>query len=165
MKLTDIQNEGIGDSLKTAGQAVSSLTGKGYSALGSGIKAAGSTVGKYAPTLGVLGTAFGRAVGFDASQGWAGKAQQGIAKQQFIGNFVQKMRGFITSTEESVKDDLLKIRNSLPIKTFINGKDGGALPSFFYFCENIKYAPNVSIIPSSLRSVRASECFYPTRGI
>ena len=98
MKLNDIQNEGLGDSLKTAGAVAKGLAGKAKTAIG---KVASEPFGP-SNKLGILGTAFGRAVGFDASQGWAGNAQKGIAKQKFIGTFVQKMIGFISSTEEAV---------------------------------------------------------------
>lgn len=95
MKLNDIQTEGIGDSLKTAGRAISGVAGK-----------VGQTIGSVAPTAGMLGTAFARSIGFDASQSEVGSVQKGIAKKQFVGNFVQKMLGFISSTQEAVKDDI-----------------------------------------------------------
>lgn len=92
MKLSDVQNEGIGDSLKTAGRMATGLAGK-----------VGSTIG-------TVGTAFGRAVGFDASQGWAADTQKGIARQKFIGTFVSKIQGFLASTEEAFKDDIALIQ-------------------------------------------------------
>ena len=95
MKLNDL-DEGIGDSLKTAGRATTGLLGKGL----------GAVAGSAGKTAGTLGTAFARAVGFDASQGVAAKAQKSMARQQFIGTFVQKMSGFIASTAEAVKDDI-----------------------------------------------------------
>lgn len=102
MKLNDIHNEGIGDSLKTAGRAVAGLADK-----------VGTAVGSVAPTAGILGTAFTRAIGFDASQGGAGSVQKGIARQKFIGTFVSKIQGFLASTEEAFKDDIVLIQKQL----------------------------------------------------
>jgi hypothetical protein len=99
MKLNDL-DEGIGDSLKTAGRATAGLLGRGL----------GAVAGSAGQTAGTLGTAFARAIGFDASQGEVGTVQKSIAKQKFVGTFMQKMIGFISSTSEAVKDDLLKIQ-------------------------------------------------------
>jgi len=103
MKLSDIQNEGLGDSLKTAGRAAAGLAGQVASSVG----------GKVASTAGTLASGFGRAVGFDASQNWAAKHQQGMAKQKFIGTFVSKIQGFLASTEEAFKDDIALIQKQL----------------------------------------------------
>jgi hypothetical protein len=100
MKLNDIQNEGIGDSLKTAGRAAAGLSGQVASAVG----------GKLASAGGVLASGFGRAVGFDASQNWAANHQKGMARQKFIGTFVSKIQGFLASTEEAYKDDIALIQ-------------------------------------------------------
>jgi hypothetical protein len=100
MKLNDIQNEGIGDSLKTAGRAAAGLSGQVASAVG----------GKLASTAGTLASGFGRAVGFDASQNWAANHQKGMARQKFIGTFVSKIQGFLASTEEAYKDDIALIQ-------------------------------------------------------
>jgi hypothetical protein len=97
MKLNDL-HEGIGDSLKAADSAVMGLAGK-----------AGQAIGSFAPTAGVLGSAFARAIGFDGSQPEVGGVQRGIAKKQFVGTFVQKISGFISATQESVKDDITAI--------------------------------------------------------
>lgn len=89
MKLSDIQNEGIGDSLKNALSA-----GKGMA-------------GRFADAT---TTAFGTAIGMDASRPSALKTQQNLAKSKFIGTFVSKMKGFISSTEEAIKDDVVTLQ-------------------------------------------------------
>lgn len=57
-----------------------------------------------------LPTAFGTAIGMDASRPAALKTQQSIAKSNFVGKFVQKMSGFIASTGEGIKDDVTKMQ-------------------------------------------------------
>ena len=105
MKLNEL-DEGIGDSLKTAGRATAGLLGRGL----------GAVAGSAGQTAGTLGTAFARAIGFDASQGEVGTVQKSIAKQKFVGTFMQKMIGFISSTSEAVKDDLLKIQQQQAVQ-------------------------------------------------
>lgn len=106
MKLSDIQNEGIGDSLKVAGRAAAGLAGDFVSSVG-------NTKSTMATAPGVLATGFLRAVGSDASQGFAAKAQKGVARQKFIGTFVNKMQGFLASTQEAYKDDIALIQKQL----------------------------------------------------
>jgi uncharacterized protein YcfJ len=106
MKLSEIQTEGIGDSLKIAGKAAGALAGDFVSSVGQSGRAMASSPG-------VLATGFARAVGFDASQGGIGTVQKGIARQQFIGTFVSKLQGFIASTSEAFKDDIALIQKQL----------------------------------------------------
>jgi hypothetical protein len=89
MKLSEIQNEGIGDSLKNAASAV------------------GGMAGRFADAT---STAFGTAIGMDASRPNALKTQQNLAKNKFIGTFVSKMKGFISATQEAIKDDVVKLQ-------------------------------------------------------
>jgi hypothetical protein len=95
MKRNNIQNEGIGDSLKNAASAGLGMAGRFADA---------------------TSTAFGTAIGMDASRPSALKTQQNLAKNNFVGKFVAKMQGFISSTEEAIKDDIVLLQKQKAIQ-------------------------------------------------
>ena len=139
MKLSDIQNEGIGDSLKTAGRQAAGLAGKYAGALGTIAKDSITQTGSaMAASPGVLATGFARAVGFDASQEGIGTVQKGIARQKFIGTFVSRLQGFLASTEEAYKDDIALIQKQLAQQAQQQAQQGAPVQESYNYSIKLK---------------------------
>ena len=131
MKLSEIQNEGIGDSLKIAGKAAYGLAGDVLSSVG-------KTKDAVASSPGVLATGFLRAVGLDSSLGVTANAQKGVAKQKFVGTFVNKVQGFLASTQEAYKDDIALIQKQLAQQQAQQVQQGAPVKESFDYSTKLK---------------------------